>query len=231
MKRGQIHWTSRQAVIGALVALTILLLGCFAPSEAQEKIPAAQTVWQHVGRVYLNPSTGKAVYAGYVVHLEGISASLFNGVPSEAAAFFTFSTDVLSLTPMLSNGDVALYLVSAGTFNVYYNNSPQGDWSNSNTFSSGQLIATFARRESLFPQFTAIAVHSLSETLESSQTFTFNGQALNFKRMVPHGITFAQFFSTTPLTTGLTDYPVAFAAAGTTIAVGGKVSALGPSAD
>jgi len=41
------------------------------------------------------------------------------------------------------------------------------------------------------------------------------------------GITFAQFFSTAPLT-GVTDYPVAFAAAGTTTAVGGALSALGP---
>jgi hypothetical protein len=229
--RNQSHWNSRKAVLGVVAASTLLTVVSFAPSEAQERVPAAQTVWQHVGRIYLNPGTGKAVYAGYVVHVNGISASLFNGPPSEATAFFTFSTDVLSLTPLPGNGDVALYLVSAGSFNVYYNISPDGDWSNPNTFSSGQLIATFARHESLFPLFTPIGIHSLSETLESSQTFTFNGQALNFKRMVPHGITFASFFSTRALTTGLTDYPVAFAAAGTTTAVGGKLSALGPSAE
>jgi hypothetical protein len=217
-------------MVGVLVASAVFLV-CSAPAEAHERIPAAQVVWQHVGRIYLNPSTGKAVYAGYVVHLNGISASLFNGPPSEATAFFTFSTDVLSLTPMPNDGDVALYLVSAGTFNIYYNTNPDGDWSNPNTFSSGQLIATFARHESLFPLFTTIGVHSLSETLESSQTFTFKGQAFNFKGIVAHGITFAQFFSTTALTTGLTDYPVAFAAAGTTIAVGGKLSALGPGAE
>jgi len=231
MKRGQSHWRPGKAMLGVSVVSTILLLGSFAPSEAHEPIPAGQVVWQHVGRIYLNPSTGKAVYAGYVVHLNGISTSLFNGAPSEATAFFTFSTDVLSLAPMPNDGDLALYLVSAGTFNVYYNSIPDGDWSNPNTFSSGQLIATFARHESLFPQFTPLGIHSLSETLESSQTFTFDGQALNFKHMVPHGITFASFFSTTALTTGLTDYPVAFAAAGTTTAVGGKLSAVGPSAE
>jgi hypothetical protein len=225
MKSGQSEWKCRQAMMRcALVAAITLVLGCVPKSEAQEKIPAAQTVWQHVGRIYLNPSTGKAVYAGYVVHLNGISTSLFNGSPSEATAYFTFSTDVLSLTPMPSNGDLALYLVSEGTFNVYYNPSPNGDWKNPASFSSGELIATFARQQSLFPDFTTIGVHSLSETLESSQTFTFDGQTFNFKRMVPNGITFASFFSTTPLTTGLTDYPVAFAAAGTTIAVGDKGS-------
>src|SRR5271166_6192781 len=57
--------------------------------ETQGGIPANQVVWQHVGRIYVNPNTGKAVYVGYVVHINGIDSSLFNGSPSEATAFFT----------------------------------------------------------------------------------------------------------------------------------------------
>jgi hypothetical protein len=218
-------------MITGLVVPTILLLGGFARLEAQEEIPAAQVVWQHVGRFYLNPSTGKAVYAGYVVHINGLPNPLFNGAPSEATAYFTFSTDVISLTPMPNNNDLSLYLVSAGTFSVYYNPSPAGDWSDPNTFSSGQLIATFARDESLFPDFTPLGFHSLSEVLVSSRKFTFKGQTYNINNMVPHGITFAQFFSTSAISTGLAEYPYAFAAAGSTMAVGGKLSALGPSAE
>jgi len=30
----------------------------------QEGIPANQVVWRHVGKIYLNPNTGKAVYVG-----------------------------------------------------------------------------------------------------------------------------------------------------------------------
>ena len=195
--------------------------------ETPGGIPAAQVVWQHVGRIYLNPNTGKAVYVGYVVHINGIDSSLFNGSPSEATAYFTFTSDVLQLTPLPNNGDVALDLVSAGTFSVYYNTSPNGDWSNPATFSGGKLIATFSRKESLFPQFGPIGFHNLSETLESSRSFTFEGQTYDFNRMTPHGITFAQFLSTSPLT-GTTDYPVAFAVVGTTMAVGGSLSALGP---
>ena len=217
---------SKQAWFGALVARTILVLACVASSEAQAGVPAvpagvpaAEVVWQHVGRVYLNPNTGQAVWAGYIVHINGINSSLFNGSPSEATAYFTFSTDVLSLTPMPNNGDIALSLVSAGSFNVYYNRNPSGDWSNPASFSSGQLIATFTRKESLFPEFGPIAFHSLSESLLSSQSFTFDGRAYNFNQIVPYGITFAQFLSTTPLT-GVSDYPVAFGGFGTTMAVG-----------
>jgi hypothetical protein len=219
MKNAHGQCKSIQRLFAVLVATTTLLLGFSTTSEAQPGVPAAAVVWQHVGRVYLNPSTGKAVWAGYVVHINGINNSLFNGAPSEATAYFTFSTDVLSLTPMPNNGDVALNLVSAGTFNVYFNSNPNGNWSNPASFSSGQLIATFTRKESLFPEFGPIAFHSLSESLLSSQNFTFDGKTYDFKYVAPNGITFAQFLSTTPLT-GVADYPVAFAGFGTTMAVG-----------
>ncbi len=216
---------SLAGVVFSLLAFTPNNLARLNPvAFAQELTPAAEVVWQHVGRIYLNPDTGKAVYAGYLVHINAIDSSLFDGSPSEATAYFTFSTDVLTLTPMPSNGDIALSLVSAGTFNVYYNSSPDGDWSNPATFSSGKLIATFHRKESLFPEIGPIGFHSLSETLLSSHCFSFDGQTFDFNRIAPNGITFAQFFSTTPQT-GITDYPLAFAGAGTTMAVGGRLSA------
>lgn len=217
------------ASTGLLAASGILLLGAFAPSKAQDSppppVPATQVVWQHVGRFYLNPDTGQAVYTGYLVHLNPISnsgVSLFNGSPSESTAYFTFSTDVIQLTPMAANNDLSLYLVSGGTFSVYYNPHPNGDWSNPGSFANGKLIATFTRDESLYTEFTTIGVHSLSETLTSSQDFTFMGQKYNMKSIAPHGITFAQFFSTAA-TTGTSTYPDAFAAGGSTMAVGPAV--------
>ena len=64
------HTRNLPVVLGT--TLTILLLGCFVSAEAGEEIPAAQTVWQHVGRFYVNLNTGQSVFAGYVVHLNGI---------------------------------------------------------------------------------------------------------------------------------------------------------------
>jgi hypothetical protein len=217
MKTGQSHCRSTQAMIVALFALTVSVLAADAKLQAQ--VPAAQVVWEHVGRIYLDPSTGKAVYAGYLVHINGLPGQLFNGSPSEATAYFTFSTDVLQLTPLPTNGDIALALVSAGTFNVYYNVVPSGDWSNPSSFSGGQLIATFTRQESLFPQMGSFGFHSLSEALTSSQRFMHNGETYKFNNIAPNGITFAQFVSNTPLT-GVAGYPLGFAAAGTTMAVG-----------
>jgi hypothetical protein len=216
--------------ITALLTLTLALAASPSQTRAQasspdstwqsQEIPTGRIVWQHVGRVYVNPTNGQFVYAGYLVHLDAIDTSLFNGAPNEGTAYFTFSTGVAQLTPITNNGDVALDLVSDGTFSVYYNAAPSGDWSNPASFSSGKLIATYHRKESLFPQIGPISFHSVSETLLSSSDFTFSGQGYNFDRIAPHGITFAQFFSTSPQATGITDYPAAFAGAGTVFAVG-----------
>lgn len=220
---------SIRAVAGVVFSLLTLnpshLVSHISVAEAQQSIPAAQVVWQHVGRIYLNPDTGKAVWAGYVVHFNGIDTSLFNGTPGESTAYFTFSTDILQLTPMSNNGDMALSLVSAGMFSVYYNPTPHGNWDDPASFSSGTLIATFSRKESLFPEIGPVGFHALSESLLSSHSFTFDDKTLNFNRITPNGITFSQFFSTTPLT-GVTGYPVAFAGVGSTMAVGGPLSDL-----
>lgn len=214
-----------QVLIGVIVSILVLLpnkLSCQTPAAfTQLGAPTTATVWQHVGRAYLDPSTGKAVYVGYLVHIYGVTSSLFNGPPSESTAYFTFSTDVIGLTPMPNNGNMALSLVSAGTFNVYYNSNPNGDWNNPATFASGKLVATFRRTESLFPVLGAVGVHNLSESLQSSQSFYFNGQAMNFNRIAPHGITFGQFVDMTPLA-GIANYPVALAVVGTTTAIGSR---------
>ena len=208
-------------IFSVIALLPNNLLGQTPVASAVSETPTNAVVWQHVGRLYLDPNTGKALYAGYLVHIYGITSSLFNGSPSESTAYFTFSTDVLSLTPIPNNGNMALSLVSAGTFKVYYHSNPNGDWNDPATFASGKLVATFTRTESLFPVIGSFGVHNLSESLMSSQNFIFGGRLLNFNRIAPHGITFTQFADMTPLA-GIANYPVAFAAVGTTTAIGSK---------
>ena len=137
-------------------------------------------------------------------------------------------------TPLPLNGDIGLDLVSAGTFNIYYNPKPDGDWSNPDTFSGdqkfpGQPIAQFTRPESLFvqiaqsdvanpPLFESISQHTLTETLVSSQSFTFKGQQYDFSTLVPGGVTLHELFSNTGVS-GVADLPVGLAFAGNCLAV------------
>jgi hypothetical protein len=212
----------------ALLALAVVFAGWYSPARAQEfnpntaqktqQTPAGRTVWHHVGRLFVNASGG-FVWAGYLVHIDPIDSSLFDGSPSESTAYFTFSTDQAQLTPLPNNNDVALDLVSAGTFSVYYNATPSANWSDPASFSRGKLIARFNRKESLV-QLSPIAFHDLSETLGWSSNFVFGGQTYNFNRITPNGVTFTQFVSTAQQFDGPANYPVTFSGAGTASAVG-----------
>src|SRR3984893_18300103 len=116
-----------------VIALSVLLSGTFSPAAQQrprllaQQIPAAAVACYFVGRGFLN-ATGQGEVVGYFTNINGVPDPLFDGDPSEKTAFFTFRSDVFSLTPLPSNGDVALDLVSAGTFDIYYNPTPNGDW-------------------------------------------------------------------------------------------------------
>jgi hypothetical protein len=212
----------------ALLAFAVVFAGWQCPARAQgfvpnaalktQQTPAGRIVWHHVGRVFLNPTTFQFVYVGYLVGIDPIDGSFFNGPPSESTAYFTFSTDLAQLTPLPNNNDVGLDVVSAGTFSVYYNANPGANWSDPASFSKGKRIATFHRNESVYEQLGPVSLHSLSETLMWSSNFEFGDQTYNFNRIAPNGITFAQFFSGVPQTTG--SYPFTFAGAGTVFAVG-----------
>jgi len=214
-------------------------------AEAQQ-IPASAVACYFVGRAFVQVNSQGQFVAGQVVgyftDINGIGASdvLFNGTPDspgfnpEQTAFFTFRSNVFSLIP-LQNGDIGLDLTFAGTFNIYYNPKPDGDWSKPDTFSGdqsfpGQPIAQFTRPESLFmailqsdvanpPPFESIAQHVLTETLVSSQSFTFNGHRYDFSTIVPGGVTLNELFSNTGVS-GVTNFPVGFAFAGNCLAVG-----------
>ncbi len=135
-----------QRPTATLLTLAVVFAGWQCPARAQgfmpnaaqktQQTPTGRIVWQHVGRVFVNPNTGQFVYVGYLVHIDPVDGSLFNGSPSESTAYFTFSTDLAQLTPLPNNNDAVLDLVSAGTFSVYYNTTPGADWSDPASFST-----------------------------------------------------------------------------------------------
>lgn len=203
-----------------VAALTMLMPKTFVRSQERPMTPASRVVWHHVARALLSPSTGTGQVIGYLSQIDGVTTSLFNGTPGEATAFFTLRTDTFSLTPLANNGDIQLTLLSPGALNVYFNPSPANDWSQPDSFSTGQLVATFSRAETMLIAFGPLQTDSASFELESSQDFTFMGQKLNFKTLAPHGFTLTNTASNTVIVTGITNLPVAFAFAGHAVAIG-----------
>jgi hypothetical protein len=215
-----------------VLILAVLLGSVNSPAQAQQRsrievqqIPSSAVACYFVGRFYLDTSSFQGEVVGYFTDISriGASDSLFNGSPSEQTAFFTLRSDMFSLTSLPANGDLGLFLVSAGTYNIYYNPTPNGDWSDPDTFSGGQKfpgqpIAQFTRPEVLDLEFEAISQHMITETLVSSQSFTFKGHKYNFSAIAPGGVTLYNAISNTPLP-GVAGFSIVLPYAGTCVAV------------
>jgi hypothetical protein len=203
-----------------LVAMTLLYGGLVAPPAAQAG-GAGSLATNFVGRFYFNPTTLQGFVVGYLPDVAGVAGPLFNGGPSEATAYFTFRSDVFQFTELPTNGDLQLFLLSAGTYAIYFNPTPIGDWSNPDTFSSSKPIAQFKRPEGLFLEFTNFINHVIGEDLVSTRPFIFNGHNYNFRAISPGGLTLFNTGSTTPLPgPGIAGFPLVFPYAGSGIAVG-----------
>jgi len=210
----------------ALVLALALPLTGWSSSASAQPIPASAVACHFVIRGYLNigvDGQGVAEVAGYITDIPGISDSLFNGPPSENTAFLTFRSDLVTLTPLQPNGVVNLEGASRGTFNIYFNPSPNGDWSDPNTFSGGQAfpgqpVAHFMRRQSLFYQTDTLSRHDVTETLEDSKPFVLSGHKYNLKNIMPGGFTLYETYSNTPVA-GITGFPIVLPGAGNCAAV------------
>ena len=205
-----------RAIVSIALALGTFFAGLLCAAAAQPA-PAGAVACYFVGRGFLN-SGGQGEVVGYFTDITGIAGSLFNSAPGEDTAFFTFRSDVVQFTPLSTNGDIGLNLVSPGTFDIYFNPMPMGDWSNPDTFSSGQLVAHFERPESLLLQIPTYSRAVLTGTLVSSRRFSFNGHEYDFRAIVPVGVTFDESFSNTGVP-GVTNFPVGLAFAGDCLAV------------
>ena len=203
-----------------VLALALLCGGLTAPREAQAG-GAGSLATNFVGRFYFNPNTLQGFVAGYLPDIAGISGPLFDGSPGEGTAYFTFRSNVFQFTQLPTNGDLQLFLLSPGTYAIYFNATPIGDWSNPDTFSSGQPIAQFKRPEGLVLEFTDIGTHVIGEDLVLTQPFIFHGHHYDFRSIAPGGLTLFNTLSTTPLPgNGISGFPLVFPYAGSGTAVG-----------
>lgn len=191
-----------------IVGLAFLLLSSAPIGLAS--LRAGQNAWLGQARGFINPATGSAQVAGYFVFVEGVSGPFFSGSPSEASAFLSFRSDTLSLSPPIANGpDVSATMFSPGTFTVYFNSAPSGNFANLDSFSSGKPIAIFQRSTGMITGIAgSTGTATFSAKLISSQDFVFQGQTVNFGKLVPNGVTV--LITTSPnFVAGTAAFPIA----------------------
>ena len=203
------------------IFLTFILVFALSTSVALggdhnvQRVPAGAVAFHWVGNLTFPGPLPELV--GYIAFIEGVQGDLFSGDPGVGTAYFTVRLDSgpppdAFPLPTADPGEVFALFISPGfTFGVYFNEIPNQDWNLFDTFSDGERVATF--EESAFLGTTIVsagmAYNLFSSRLISSKSFWFNGQKVDFKKLVPNGVTINNVTSQDPNASAFTASAVA----------------------
>ena len=190
--------------------LVIALTRNVALGDDDQRVPAGAVAFHFVARISFFAPPTPPVLVGYMAFIEGVPGPFFDASggmpPSETTAFFTLRLTSAPPPIILSPGsNVAVSLLPPGaTFDVFFDETPNQDWAVPDSFSDGELIATF--EESGFmstsvgePFGPGVSYNLFSSDLISSKRFSFNGERIDFKKLMRNGVTTNNFGSSTPV--------------------------------
>lgn len=200
-----------------LVMMAAISMPAMAGDKVVKRVPAGAVAFHFAAD--LSYLTGELV--GYIAFIEGVDRPLFSGPPSEDTAYFTLRvtkpTPLPIPLPVEPGPGLSVTLLEPGAqFTVYFNSSPgPRDWSNPDTFSEGVPIAVFEESALLGTTASGTSFNVFSSWLIDSKPINFKGQRINFKRLVPSGVTTTNYATPHPDFLG-----ASFGA--TSIAIGGN---------
>jgi hypothetical protein len=159
-----------------------------------KRVPAGAVAFHWVGNF-----TPDGELVGYIAFIEGVQGPFFSDTPEGAGtAYFTVRLDSETFPgfpielPSADPEVIALLLQPGYTWGVYFNENPnQDDWGDYDTFSDGERVATFEESAILATNIlsTGMVYNLFSNRLIWSKSFRFNGQKVDFKKLVPNGVT------------------------------------------
>jgi hypothetical protein len=193
--------------LAMIVMLGILLLGSFSSMQADQKAAgpagASQAVIAFSGAsVYTSDTTGICMFYPLLfadLNLESLFAPLPTWAVDKEHAYLIWVSDfsVVPLTPYLlkpsSNRSFTLQLIATGTATIYFSDRPDTrdwrDWAKRSTW--GEPVATLVRRGGIFQSTDGgmSGTMAMSVDLVSSKPFQLNGKTVDFKDLIPHGMT------------------------------------------
>ena len=211
-----------------LVIMTAISMPVMAGEKVVKRVPAGAVAFHFVFDLDFVPVVqGPPEFVGYIAFIEGVDSPLFDGEPSKDTAYFTIrvSRPLPMPIPLPVEPDPALsasVIPPGGQFTVYSDSSPgPRDWKTPDTFSEGVPIAVFEESALLstgaFGAFPGVFFNVFSSRLIDSTRINFNGQRIDFKKLVPNGVTVTNFGN------GLRPDGFGASGGGTAIAIGGKL--------
>jgi hypothetical protein len=155
-------------------------------------IPSSRLAWYALGRFWPTGPKGEQVFdAGYFAHLDLAGAEMF--VPNQPlgpdSAYFTFSSEPLTITP-LQSGPLTVSVDTVGSFWVYHQRHPQGDFAKPESFALGTRIARFRRPFLVVgARLGDVGLTTFTAELVESTPFEHGGRTYDLGALLPNGIT------------------------------------------
>ena len=203
-----------------LVIMSAICMPVMAGERVVKRVPAGAVAFHAVLDLTVAPEPPELV--GYIAFIEGVDGLPFSGTPSKDTAYFTlrlteFTPPPIPL-PVEPDPDLNVSIIPPGAkFTIYYNAMPSSrDWSDADTFAQGVPIAV-GEESALIDG----SINWFSSRLIDSTPIDFNGQRIDFKKLVPNGVTIVNFgggFRFRPY-----NETVGSSAGATAIAIGGKL--------
>lgn len=207
------------------VLVTAISIPALADDYVVKRVPAGAVAFHFVGDLKYAPGMPELV--GYMAFIEGVDSPLFAGEPSKDTAFFTlritggmpYPIDV----PVEPDPELNVSMLPPGAqFTVFFNASPgPREWNNPDSFSEGVPIAVFEESALLSNTGSSTSFNVFSSRLIDSVPIDFNGQRVDFKKIVPDGVTITNFGNGPRFR----EYNLTFGSSlgATAIAIGGKL--------
>ncbi len=136
-----------------------------------------------IGQV-TNPLPTTAFQCGYLSYINGTDGPIFSGTPqNETTTLFTFYSDNVT-TRVINNGPLRIINREEGTFTIYFDGTPNGNFSNPDTFRDGQPVLTASlRHQVIIDTITGAFTATFTLTVTSNSPFDFNGRALRMGKV------------------------------------------------
>ena len=208
-----------------LVILAAFSMTAMAGDKVVKRVPAGAIAFHFVLDLKVAPPPVELV--GYIGFIEGVDGPLFNGEPSKDTAYFTLrlteGTPPSFNMPVEPDPELAVTIIPPGAqFTVYYDpnagtTADYRDWNKAHTFAQGVPIAVFEESALLDG-----SLNWFSNRLIDSTPIKFNGQKINFKKLVPNGVTIVNFGGGFRPRTYNDVNTFGSSAAATALAIGGK---------
>ena len=180
-----------------LVIMSAICMPALAAEAVVKRVPAGAVAFHFVLDLTVVPGPPELV--GYIGFIEGVDGPLFSGTPSKDTAHFTLRltgpTPPPIPLPVEPDPELAVSIIQPGAqFTVFFNSSPdERDWSDPGTFEQGVPIAVFEESALLNTVGSSAAFNLFSSRLIDSTPIDFNGQRIDFKKLVPDGVTITNF--------------------------------------